>query len=345
MLYGSPSADPVALLSSTATDLGTPGVDPAYGHGLIDALAAVRGGAPVSLEDRLSATATASAPTIVSASRDGNGNTSISWEPPFGSTVKSYDVVAHRFIDGRWVPETFSFGASDVRGIIPVDVHLDTYVTVVAHTPAGSRMSAPISSSDYDPAEPLHARDAEDAAITSVTSSWVAGGIRVDVVTNDTTRPWDIVVIDLASGEVVKKVTVPGTSSTRVITYGEYDKARTTSLLVGAGVGRNGIDTYLLPQYGVAGNVVAAGKTRAGISGSVTCLDDERIHCGERSISVGTVLTVRDAKTRKVLTTARVRSDHGFFAVWNHPASKFDLIIEAPNGERSMQLEGSFWYR
>jgi hypothetical protein len=336
--------DVVALLQSSATDLGETGADSVYGAGLIDVAASLEARVGTPIADRLTRIVSRSVPVIVDVNRDDEGNTSVAWEPPVGVVVDSYTVNAYRYTRTGWVASTYPFDAKTVRAVIPFDLYSEAYITVTAFTAVGNRTSAPTNTSGYDPADPIHERDSEDAAVTSATSRWTKDGIVVDVVVNDTTRAWDLVIIDLSNGEILKRQKVSGVTS-RTVAIALTGNLRTIPLLVGAGIGRNGIDTYLLPYYGLTASVVAAGKSHAGVFGYATCVSDGPVDCGERLFAEGTVVKILDAKTRKQLATARIRSDRSYSAVWKHQSKRFDVIVEAKNGERSPREQGSFFYR
>jgi hypothetical protein len=166
----------------------------------------------------------------------------------------------------------------------------------------------------------------------------------VNVEVNDPSRPWVVIVIDPKSGEQVKKMNVSAGKTRHVIKVGQLDDLRNRPLLVAAGMGRNGVDMNMQPQYGLKVTVVPVGKNRAGIAGEVTCASEVVNNCGSRDLVEGTEIQVLEAKTKKILATAIVRSDRSFSAVWIQKSSKYDVVVVG-SSEKSMRYNSSFFVR
>jgi len=337
----------VELITATATELGETAI---YGAGLVDVTAALGQGTNGfdrrTTEVRRSELAAKSVPVVVDANRGGDGRTSLTWLPPFESTVERYQVVISRWsaTAKQWTETTSSYDGATVRAVVTGELNDKSYATVVAYTASGERRGVPVNSTWYNPAEPTFALDDEEAAVTKGSTRWVAGGIEVSVEVNDKTRPWLVLVIDPVTGEPVKHMNVPAGKTTQVVNFGELNALRNRSLLVAAGMGRNGVDMLLLPQYGLSVSVVPVGKTRAGVTGTVTCATDTVFNCGDRDLVEGSEVTVLDAKSKKVLATAVVRSDRSFSAVWSQKSSSYDVVVVAGK-ERSMRYTSSFFVR
>jgi hypothetical protein len=335
------------LITSSATELGDPSV---YGAGLVDVTAALStatsGVTRRSAEQRRSEIAASSVPVVVDANRDGNGRTALSWLPPFGTDVERYQVVVSRWSERKkqWVESTTSHGRGTVRAVIAGELHDNAYATVIAVTATGQRRSVPVNYTRYNPVSPRYELDETEAAVVSGSARWVNEGIEVSVEVNDRSRPWALLVIDPEIAEPVKELKVRPGRVRHLITIGKNDDLRNRRLLIAAGMGRNGVDLALLPQYGLKVSVVPAGKDRAGVTGTVTCAAGGIFDCGTRDLVEGTEVKVVDWKSKNVIATAVVRSDRSFSAVWAQKDSSYDVVVQAGR-ERSMRYTSSFFIR
>jgi hypothetical protein len=270
----------------------------------------------------------------------------LTWLPPFNTTVVKYMVVISRWSTKslKWVETTSTYDRSTVRAVINGELNDKAFATVIAVTRTDQRRSVPVNSTWYNPAQPKFMLDVDTAAVLKGTAKWITDGIEVNVEVNDPSRPWDVIVIDPRSGDQLKKMTVYAGKTRHVIKVGQLDDMRNRMLLVAAGMGRNGVDMNIQPQYGLKVSVVPVGKDRAGITGEVTCATDVVNNCGQRDIIEGTEVQVLDAKSKKVLATAIVRSDRSFSAVWAQKSSKYDVVVVG-GSEISMRYTSSFFVR
>jgi hypothetical protein len=331
------------LLSSSSTSLGDESI---YGAGLLDVSAALGKISPRTAKERREVIAARSVPVIVDASRDGLGYTALSWEPPFNAVVKDYRILLYsRSVgDGTWSVSESTVDGSSVRTVLEAELNDDSYVVVVADVDGGERRSLPVNYTRYNPVDPVHALDVEEAAVTGASVRWVPEGLEVSVETNDPTRNWKVFVIDPVTNEPVKNVEVRAGLTRTLIKLGSRDKLRNTALLVAAGMGRNGVDTFVLPQFGLSATVLSVGAARAGVFGKVNCVTDQVFGCGSRALPEGTKVEVIDARSGKLLTSAVIRSDGTYSAVWKHTSNFYDVVVQAA-GERSMRHTNRFLVR
>ena len=335
------------LLFESSTEIGDAST---YGAGLVDVQAALAkyesGTGRRTAEQRRTDISRSSVPVVVDANRGGDGQTSLTWLPPFNTTVENYLVVVSRWSpkNQKWMDTTSIYDKSTVRAVISGELNDDAFATVIAVTQTGERKSVPVNNTWYNPAQPTFMLDADTAAVLQGTAKWIKDGIEVNVEVNDPSRPWMVIIIDPKSGEQVKKMNVSAGKTRHVIKVGQLDDLRNRPLLVAAGMGRNGVDMNVQPQYGLKVSVLPVGKNRAGITGEVTCTSEVVNNCGSRDLVEGTEVQVLDAKSKKVLTTAIVRSDRSFSAVWIQKSSSYDVVVVGGT-EKSMRYNSSFFVR
>lgn len=330
------------LLMRTATPLGDRAV---YGAGLVDVSSALAG-APRNAQERRRILTERSVPTVVDANRGGDGRVALAWTPPFGTAVTGYrlEVTGWSPVTRRWVTSTSETDRNAVRAVLESELGSDRYVTVVALTDGGERRGAPVNNTWYNPARPRYDLDDSEAAVTDARVRWIPSGIEVIVTVNDPTRPWVLLVIDPKNGETVKRMETGAGTLRRVVPLSDRDGLRNQPLFIAAGMGRNGVDRLLLPQYGLKVSVLSAGKKHAGVYGTASCVSDDTIDCSSMDLREGTVLEVVDGQSRKVLARTVLRADYTFSAVWPHRPNTFDIVVRA-SGQQSMRLKGSFFVR
>jgi len=199
------------LLFASSTEIGDAST---YGAGLVDVQAALAqyesGTGRRTAEQRRTDISGSSVPVVVDANRGGDGQTSLTWIPPFNTTVEKYLVVVSRWSpkNQKWMDTTSVYDKSTVRAVISGELNDDAFATVIAVTQTGERNSVPVNSTWYNPAQPTFILDAETAAVLEGTTKWIKDGIEVNVEVNDPSRPWVVIVIDPKSGEQVKKMNV-----------------------------------------------------------------------------------------------------------------------------------------
>ena len=335
------------LIYKSATQIGDPET---YGAGLVDIKAALEeqenGSGRRTVEQRRVEISKSSVPVIVDANRGGDGRSALTWLPPFNTQVEKYLVVISIWSskEQKWLDSTTSYEGNTVRAVINGELNDDSYATVIAVTNSGDRKSLPVNNTWYNPAQPTYKLDPELAAVLKGSAIWTREGIEVQVEVNDASRPWNIIIIDPMSGEQIKKQNVSAGKTRHTIQIGQLDDMRNRPMLVAAGMGQNGVDININPQYGLKISVVPVGKTRAGVTGEVTCATNEVNNCDQRDLLEGTEIQVLDAKSKKILATAIVRSDRSFSALWKQISPKYDIIVVS-GAEKSMRYSSSFFVR
>jgi len=332
-------AELITKLTTTAVDLNTPGVDAATGAGLLDVAAATGNRTGRTATELATLAAASSVANVTDLTRDGTGKTSISWEPPTNAPVTTYQVVITAWDGKRWTDARFPVAGDVIRTVLERDVSGESFVAVNAIVKGVERPGFPdawISTKEYVPAPPV------DAKITKIIGVWVDGGLNVTVERNEIAANvrWSVAVLDPYTKEPVKiKRDINIDSYT--LFFNSDDSWRETPMILMGWIGGNDISELVWPQYALDAEGYAAGKNHAAVSGSATfaCLEEN-----VRAACEGTVLTIVDTKTKKVLATTVVLEDLTFSAVF--PWTTFNMRVQVlgPDGVTSKPItKGLTW--
>jgi hypothetical protein len=329
----------VDRLRKSATDLGAIGPDTTSGYGILDAAAAT-GLRERRTEQMLQAViSNSSTARIVSMLRDDAGKTAVSWEPPTGAKVNDYEIVVTSWEEGRWFDQTYTAEGSAVRILLPEGLPTESFVRVIAVTETGNRSGFPSAAVTYANYEPTVD---PDAAVVELTSTWVAEGLRVDIVTNQAGEGalWNVAVLDGWTRQPVKSERqLRGTS--RVLYFGKDSEYREMPVYLFVWIGTNNTSKLVWPEFSLDAEGYAAGKNHAAVSGSASfaCVEDRRSACE------GTELTIIDSKTKKVLATAIVLSDQTFSAVFPWKPINLQVQVIGADGVISKPIDKTLTWR
>ena len=281
-------------------------------------------------------------PVITDMSRDGN-SLNLTWNPPVGTKVDFYNITTYKYSNNKWLSNNFKVNSNLVRYNLDFDIYSNAYITVSASVNGVLRTSAPYNNASYNPAPPVHQVSDELAAVSSSEVSWNSEGISVSVVTNDPTRGWDLLIINPATGDILKHYSVTD-GDKRTVLLDLNSSLRSMPLLIATGIGRNGVDNILQPYYGLKVTSSAAGEVSASVSGQVTCISFENVKCKDYTPYIGTLITILDDKNITV-ATARLRDDGTFSTIIEYPGKEYSFKATHPDlGESSVE-SGSFILR
>jgi hypothetical protein len=322
--------DILNIMTSTATDLGPRGADNFSGAGMLDAAAAVGAASVRSEIELMAAIASVSVPTITRIERDDNlKQSALTWEPPAGVPVTGYTITGHSWNGTAWTKTTFPASANAVRLVVDFDVRVNAHFTITAHTASGERESIAAARSEDSTYIPV-----SDVEITSTTYRWTKAGLEVSIKVDDKSKAedWTLYLQLVDSQDYTAhltnppvKIDVAKTKFTVVYKLGVSSPLRGNPIVAYAVMGYSVDKVVAMPQFSLSTHVRAAGKKHAAVAGTAafSCYEDVKVACE------GTMVTVVDAKTRKVLARTVILEDLSFSAVfpWKSDRVKVQLLI------------------
>ncbi len=332
-------AELISKLTSTAVDLNAAGVDAATGAGLVDVSAATGSRSPRNVVDLRNTAASTSIANVIDLTRDGSGKTSISWEPPTNARVSAFQIVVTTWDGQRWKDVRYPVAGDVVRTVLNVDVSGDSFVAVNAVVDGLERQGFPdawVSTNVYVPVPPV------DAKITKISGVWGTGGLSVTVERNDIASDvlWNVAVVDPTTQQPLA-IRRDIKSSEHTLYFSADDAWRENPVVLYGWIGGNEKKVLIWPQYALDAEGYAAGKSHAAVSGraNFACLEENiRVACE------GTVLTIIDTKTKKVLATTVILEDLTFNAVFPWKAFNLRVQVIGPEGTVSKPItKGLTW--
>jgi len=332
-------AELISKLTSTAVDLNAAGADAATGAGLVDVSAATGSRSPRNVVDLRNTAASTSIANVIDLTRDGSGKTSISWEPPTNARVSAFQIVVTTWDGQRWKEVRYPVAGDVVRTVLNVDVSGDSFVAVNAVVDGRERQGFPdawVSTNVYVPVPPV------DAKITKISGVWGSGGLSVTVERNDIASDvlWNVAVVDPTTQQAIT-IRRDIKSSEHTLYFSADDAWRENPVVLYGWIGGNEMKVLIWPQYALDAEGYAAGKSHAAVSGraNFACLEENiRVACE------GTVLTIIDTKTKKVLAKTVILEDLTFNAVFPWKAFNLRVQVIGPEGTISKPItKGLTW--
>lgn len=284
------------------------------------------------------------APKIIEITRNDNSY-SLTWEPTL-EKPEYYLISSYKYTKTGWGKIEQRVGANEVRAVVQnFDIYSNAFTQVTAVF-KGYKISS-IPSFDARTSvgeEPKHDLPASEAAVISSTVKWSSEGIEVSVNRNDKSYSWDLLLIDPYTGDILKKYSTSA-SDNRLISINKENSLRSKVLLVATGIGKNGVDYILMPDYLLSVKANAAGKEYAAFSGNRVCVEIESIKCDLTSVGEGESVIIYDGVSGRELGRTKIASDGSYAILIAYTSKDYNVIVKTLSGAKSNQLEGSFLFR
>ena len=316
----------VDALKASAIDINSPGFDPETGSGALDAAAALDLPKKTVGEVKSSIIAV-TVPRILSA-QAGSEKTILRWEAPIGAAVESYRIDYYSELKAKSIESIIA--GDKLTGSVAVDAFMSGFLTITAITKAGERTSMPFNSIEML-VETLPI--VPQPKVTKLTARWVTKGIELTITTdgpsgtvNATALDWNYGLL----GNVDIKVKSGKVTTVLLFDVAGSSESRAHIAVISAGVEGNRKRIDLTPQYPLSGLILTSGPNKVAVRGSSNfiCLM-EQIACA------GTIVELRDSKTRKILGSTRVLENLEFTIIVNRAAITSGKVVFTLNGKNS----------
>ena len=284
-------------LLTTAVDLGPAGFDPEYGHGLVDAAAAV-GAERVGRDVISKLIAARTIPTIVAVDADSRA-VNVSWFAPKLVSVDRYElIVTDAGTVTRYPVAAGNTRHSFAHPLVPRRVELVAYVN------DGARTS--VAFTDGIVNNTVYA-SSSTTTITGLKARWTSNGIQLTYTSKGSLGSASVT-MKAVDGSFFVYETISSSLNSRFYPVDPAAPTRAKSVAISVSTEISSRRVVLAPQYLIAATALTAGPDWRAVTGSTreACNGPNKRGCS------GSFVELRDAKSNKVVANVRVLANLRF---------------------------------